>query len=83
MAGSAFYDGIAPTGVVIDEVEYAAGQLQITGRSRSRTSVCPGCDRPSARVHSRLEWTPCAGQGHAADLTMNREYCCSNCAGRT
>jgi transposase len=39
--------------VVIDEVEYAGGQIRIAARSRSRTSVCPRCDRPSARVYSR------------------------------
>mgnify|MGYP003577234575 CR=1 FL=1 len=52
MGGSAFRDGIAPTGMVIDKVDYSTGQLQITGRSRSPISFCPGCGRPSARVHT-------------------------------
>lgn len=57
MGDSAFRDGIAPIGLVIDKVECASGQLQITGRSRSPISFCPGCDRPSARVHSRYHRT--------------------------
>ena len=32
---------------------------------------------------AEVEWAPWAGQGHAADLTMSREFCCSNCAGLT
>lgn len=41
-----------------------------------------GCQTAFKR-DPRLEWAPWAGQGHAADLTMSREFCCSNCAGLT
>lgn len=57
MAGSVFRDDLAPTGLVIHKVDYDAGQLRITGRSRSQTSICPGCDCPSTRVHSRYHRT--------------------------
>ena len=46
------------------------------------TGLCLMCQTAFKR-DPRLEWAPWAGQGHAADLTMSREFCCSNCAGLT
>lgn len=57
MHGRGFREAIAPTGLVIDKVEYAADQIRITRRSRFRVSIYPNCCRPSARVHSRYHCT--------------------------
>jgi hypothetical protein len=53
MDGKGFRRAIAPTGLGIDKVEFAAGQMLITGRSRSLVSICPNCCRPSTRVYNR------------------------------
>ncbi len=82
MGGSAFRDGIAPTGLVIEKVEYVSSQLRITGRSRSRISLCPGCGRPSARVHSQYHRTladlPAHGRPVRITLVARRFRCATS-----
>jgi transposase len=87
MHGRGFREAIAPIGLVIDEVEFAAGQILITGRSRSRVSICPNCCRPSARVHSRYHRTladlPSHGRPVRITLIARRFRCAtSRCATR-
>lgn len=82
MGDSALRDAIAPTGLVIEKVENVRSQLQITARSLSRTSICPGCDRPSARVHSRYHRTladlPAHGRPVRISLVARRFRCATS-----
>lgn len=82
MGDSALRDAIAPTGLVIEKVENVRSQLQITARSLSRTSICPGCDRPSARVHSRYHRTladlPAHGRPVRIGLVARRFRCATS-----
>jgi transposase len=85
--GRGFREAIAPIGLVIDKVEFAAGQILISGRSRSRVSICPSCCRPSARVHSRYHRTladlPSHGRPVRITLVARRFRCAtSRCATR-
>lgn len=82
MHGSGFREAIAPIGLVIDKVEYAADQILITGRSRFRVSICPNCCRPSARVHSRYHRTladlPSHGRPVRITLVARRFRCATS-----
>ncbi|OWR01229.1 transposase family protein [Sphingopyxis witflariensis] len=82
MHGRGFREAIAPTGLVIDTVEYAADQILITGRSRFRVSICPNCCRPSARVHSRYHRTladlPSHGRPVRITLVARRFRCATS-----
>ena len=60
----------------------ASMDAQIAAMRIAFPEGCVTCQTAFKR-DPRLEWAPWAGQGHAADLTMSREFCCSNCAGLT
>ncbi len=80
--GEVFREAIAPIGLVIDKVEYAADQILMTGRSRFRVSICPNCCRPSARVHSRYHRTladlPSHGRPVRITLVARRFRCATS-----
>jgi transposase len=87
MDGKGFRQAIAPAGLVVDTVEFAAGQILITGRSRSPVSICPNCCRPSTRVHSRYHRTladlPSHGRPVRITLAARRFRCATvSCATR-
>jgi hypothetical protein len=73
--------------LVIDKVEFAPGQILITGRSRSLVSIWPNCCHPSTRVHSRYHRTladlPSHGRPVRITLAARRFRCAtSRCATR-
>ena len=86
MHGRGFREIIAPTGLAIDRVEFAAGQISITGRSGSPVSICPSCRRPSARVHSRYLRTladlPSHGRPVRITLAARRFRCTTSGCGK-
>jgi transposase len=74
-----FHDALAPVGLLIDTVEISAGQILITGRSRSAVSACPNCRGPSKHVHSRyrrvLADLPSHGRAVRIELSARRFRC--------
>ena len=64
---------------VLDLSESAVNRRIELLRSRFGGITC----QTAFKRDPRLEWAPWAGQDHAADLTMSRACCCSNCAGLT
>ena len=44
-------------GVIVEEVEVAAGLLLVLARARAATAACPKCGTVSGRVHSRYSRT--------------------------
>lgn len=82
-----FRDAFAPAGLFIDHVELIADQILITGRSRSPSSICPRCPRPSARVHNHYRRTladlPSHGRSIRIELSARRFRCAApNCLTR-
>ena len=57
---------LVPSGLVIESVSNAAETIVVTVRRGSGMAVCPLCNRPSQRVHSRYVRgaldLPCSGQ---------------------
>ncbi len=65
MAPSLHPDVIAPPGILVDRVELT-DRITIIAQPVAASALCPGCDQPSSRVHSRYTRTladlPVAGR---------------------
>ncbi len=47
------FQSLSPTGLSIDGIEIEPERIVISARCRAAQGVCPDCERPSDRVHSR------------------------------
>ncbi|NEU14257.1 ISL3 family transposase [Methylobacterium sp. BTF04] len=69
---------VIPRGLVVDHVAAGAG-LTITARPVAASARCPGCDRPSSRIHSRYTRTlsdlPVAGRRVVITVSVRRFRC--------
>jgi len=67
------------TGVIVERLEREVDQVCIQARSAMRSTRCPRCDVPSARVHSRYERVladaAMAGQRVVIRLLVRRFFC--------
>ncbi len=68
-----------PAGLVIEGVTPDVGIIVITAKAISLTALCPLCESPSRRVHSRyvrrVSDLPCAGRGIRLHLAARRFRC--------
>ena len=49
------FQSLSPAGLPIDGIEIGSDRIVIGARCRATDGVCPDCQRPSDRVHSRYE----------------------------
>jgi transposase len=77
---------LVPRGFVVEETISDGAKLLIAVRPVAKTSTCPGCCRPSARVHSRycrsLADLPTAGRRVRLIAHVRRFYCDTVLCGR-
>ena len=70
---------LVPSGLVIESVSNAAETIVVTVRRGSGMAVCPLCNRPSQRVHSRYVRgaldLPCSGQSVRLRVMTRRFFC--------
>ena len=77
---------LVPPGFAVEEAVSEGSELLIGVRPVTKTSVCPGCGRPSERVHSRyyrsLADLPVAGRRVRLIARVRRFYCDTVLCGR-
>jgi hypothetical protein len=77
---------LVPRGFVVEETISDGAELLIAVRPVAKTSTCPGCDRPSGRVHSRyrrsLADLPVAGRRVRLIARVRRFHCDTVLCGR-
>ena len=77
---------LVPRGFVVEETISDGAKLLIAVRPVAKTSTCPGCCTPSARVHSRycrsLADLPTAGRRVRLIAHVRRFYCDTVLCGR-
>ncbi|HVJ34798.1 MAG TPA: ISL3 family transposase [Terriglobia bacterium] len=71
MRQQAFRDALAPTGLLIDQIELVGDQIRITGRSRFSGSICPRCGRRSTHIHSHYRRTLADLPSHGRSVRIN------------
>jgi transposase len=77
---------LVPPGFAVEEAVSEGSELLIGVRPVTKTSVCPGCGKPSERVHSRysrsLADLPVAGRRVRLIARVRRFYCDTVLCGR-
>jgi transposase len=73
------FSSLIPRGLVVEHVTGASDAIVVTARSSAGVALCPTCNSPSRRVHSRyvrqVADLPCTGRPVRIRISTRR-FCC-------